>query len=130
MVRITAALVVLMLTACTAELTSTLGEELRSSDSPSFDLAAVQASFTEECESPIVVDELFCEQVEIAGMQAEGSILTVPTTLNAEATDRAQAICEQLAAAHFDGDGADLGYSTIGILDRDGGNAAACTVAP
>ena len=95
---------------------------------PAFDLAAVQASFTAECQSPIVVDELFCEQVQIEQMRAEGNILNVPTTLNPAADDRGRAICEQLQVAHFDGEGNDLGYEFIGIEDRNGGNLAACGV--
>jgi hypothetical protein len=95
---------------------------------PAFDLAAVKANFTDECKDPFVVDETFCEQVEISGMTADGEILNVPTTLAAEADDRGYAICDALAIAHFDLDGNDLGYSTIGILDRDGGNLAACNV--
>jgi hypothetical protein len=97
-------------------------------EAPGFDVAAVQASFRAECESPIIVDDLFCEQVTIGGMTAEGDILNVPTGLNALADDRAQAICDQIAIAHFDGDGNDLGFNYFGILDQDGGNAAACVV--
>ena len=94
-----------------------------------FDLTLVRANFAAECEAPIVVDDLFCEQVDLDGMTAEGTILRVPTTLNAEARDRAQVICATIARVHFDGDtGEDLGYETVGILDRDGGNAAACSV--
>jgi hypothetical protein len=96
---------------------------------PAFDLGAVKANFTDECADPIIVDDLFCEQVTIASMTAEGTILRVPTTLNAAARDRASVICQQLATAHFDGTGKDLGYDTIGVLDKDGGNAAACSVA-
>lgn len=93
----------------------------------SFDLALVQSNFTAECQDPIVVDDLFCEQVKISEMTAAGKLLTVPTTLNAAATDRAAAICDQLAIAHFDGDtSADLGYVSIEVLDRDGGTAATC----
>lgn len=47
---------------------------------------------------------------------------------SAAARDRAEAICNQFVFAHFDIDGTDLGYEIIGILDKDGGNAAACTV--
>jgi hypothetical protein len=100
-------------------------------DAPAFDVGAVQANFTAECETPIVVDELFCEQVEIDGMTADGPILIVPTTLAAldGMRERAQVICETIARVHFDGEtGEDLGYETVGILDRDGGNAAACSV--
>lgn len=73
-------------------------------DPATFDLALVQANFLAECEDPIVVDELFCEQVDIDGMSADGAILNVPTTLNAAATDRAEVICQILARVHVDGD--------------------------
>jgi hypothetical protein len=96
--------------------------------SATFDLAAVRAKFVYECRDPIVVDDRFCEQVQIAAMSAEGSALRVPTTLKSIATDRAAAICNQLAVNHFDGDDRDLGYKSVGILDRDGGRAAACSV--
>lgn len=96
-----------------------------------FDLATVKANFRNECADPIVVDADFCKQVNIDAMTAEGTILNVPTGLNPAARDRARAICETFARAHFDGaTGDDLGYRTIGIKDMDGGNAAACTVAP
>jgi hypothetical protein len=61
-------------------------------------------------------------------MTATGDILNVPTGLNAAATDQASNLCAMLARAHFDGSGRDLGYHIIGILDKDGGHAAACTV--
>jgi hypothetical protein len=95
---------------------------------PTFDVAAVRASFAAECPQPLVVDALFCEQVEIDKLSADGDILIVPTLLAAAATNRARAICEQFATFHFDAEANDLGYTTIGILDRDGGNAAACSV--
>jgi hypothetical protein len=93
------------------------------------DLAVVRANFTDECKSPIIVDDLFCTQVKIDGMAAEGTSLIVPTTLNAAATARASAICEQAARAHYDGaTGNDLGYTTVSVLDKDGGNATVCPV--
>lgn len=91
-----------------------------------FDVAAVRLNFTAECKNPIVVDDLFCEQVRISDMFAEGTILNVPTNLNAAAKDRAGAICEQVATAHHDGNGKDLGYVTIGVLDKDGAFMASC----
>ena len=93
---------------------------------PAFNLSAVKANFHGECVDPVVVDDLFCEQVKIDGMTADGDILNVATGLNAAAKDRAEAICNQVALAHFDGQGADLGYEIIGVLEKDGGNAAAC----
>ena len=93
-----------------------------------FHLANVTASFINECARPLVVDELFCEQVHIGGMTAEGDVLTVPTTLDATARERALVICGQIARAHFNGVGADLGFASVGILDRDGGHVATCSV--
>ncbi len=96
---------------------------------PAFDVAAVKASFTDECRGPIVLDDLFCTQVEIEGMFGNGNILKVPTTLASYIPDRPRAICAQIAIAHFDGDGADLGYEVVGVLDRAGNWVAACEVA-
>ena len=97
-------------------------------EKPAFDVAKVVASFTAECEDPIIVDDLFCVQVHVADMTGERDLLTVPTTLNALARDRALVICDQIARAHFDGSGQDLGYAVVNVLDKDGGNAAACVV--
>ena len=120
--KITIAALALLLAGCSSA-TST-----EAPATPAFDLGAVKANFTDECTDPFVVDDLFCEQVVITDMTADGEILNVPTTLNAAATDRAEVICNQLAVAHFDSSGTALGYEIIGILDQDGGNAAACTV--
>lgn len=120
-----ALLVVALLAGCGGTATTERGD---APEAASFNLANVKANFAEECESPIVVDELFCDQVEIEGMSSDGDTLMVPTTLNASAVDRARAICHQLVTIHFDGDGVDLGYEFVGVLDRDGGNAAACSV--
>jgi hypothetical protein len=89
----------------------------------------VKANLQDECKDPIIVDTDFCQQVKIDAMTGDGTILNVPTTLNAAADERARAIWEMLAQAHFDGaTGNDRGYETIGILDKDGGHAAACSV--
>lgn len=77
---------------------------------PAFDVAAVKASFTDECRDRIVVDDLFCTQVEIEGLFGNGNILKVPTTLATYVPDRSRAICNQIALAHFDAEGSDLGY--------------------
>lgn len=97
-----------------------------SAPTPAFDIAPVRASFTEECVSPIIVDDAFCIQVDIAGLGADGETLTVPTTLNPRSNDRGAAICDMLAIAHFSGEGADLGYKQIGVLDMNGGQLAGC----
>ena len=117
-------LTVLLLVAC-GEVASTPTPEPVAA--AAFDLALVMSNLTDECVDPIAVDDQFCEQVDIDGMTADGTTLIVPTTLNAGATDRASAICDQFL--HFDGETGDpLGYDTIGVLDRDGGNAAACSI--
>jgi hypothetical protein len=97
---------------------------------PAFDLSAVKANFRDECKEPIIVDALFCKQIKMARMIADGDTLRAPTTLNAAANDRARAICDQIAVAHFDGDGNDLGYNFVRIFDEDGDQAAACEVDP
>ena len=81
-----------------------------------FDLAAVKAHFTQECSTP-VVDEQFCEQVEIAGMEAADTVLHVPTTLDPGARDRGGVICDQLAEAAVD---SDLGYEIVVVWDKGG----------
>jgi hypothetical protein len=123
-----AVLVALLLVACAAPVQT---EAEPTPEPPGFDLERVQANFTDECQDPIAVDQTFCDQVDIAGMRVEdGTILIVPTFISATGMEpRAAAICEVFARVHFDGaTGEDLGYETIGILDREGGNAAACTV--
>jgi hypothetical protein len=121
------AVIVSALAACGSEGTPTTAEE-ETPAPPVFDVGAVQANFTDECKEPVVVDELFCEQVKIPQMSADGTILIVPTTLDPAVDERGDVICDQLALAHFDADGKDLGYDVIGIKDMNGGNLAACTV--
>ena len=106
-----------------------------SSASPLFDVALVQSNFTFACTDPLLVglvfDVPFCEQTKIDGMTASGHLLTVPTTLNAGAFDRASAICHQVAVNHLDHDtGADLGYRDIEVLDRSGEYLADCRIIP
>lgn len=98
-----------------------------------FDVSNVAKNFSDECKDPdarVLLDEFFCEQVKLDQLSGEGAILRVPTTLASSGMGpRAEAICALFAVQHFDGATADpLGYDTIGILDRDGGNAAACAV--
>jgi hypothetical protein len=119
-----------MLAACSGGEPTTAPAAAPTPEPPAFDLAAVKAIFTDECKDPAVVDELFCEQVEIAKMRAEGTILNVPTTLQpvSGTDDRAEVICDQIVTAHFDAEGNDLGYDVVGVEARDGSDAAACTV--
>jgi hypothetical protein len=126
-------LMVLLMAACAAP----GGQDVRATpavDAPgaqAFDLDLVKSNFADECADPIVVDELFCQQVDIDGMTVQdGTTLIVPTLISGSGMEpRASVICEVFARVHFDGEtGEDLGYQTIGILDREGGNAAECAV--
>ena len=81
-----------------------------------FDLAAVKDHFTRECGTP-AVDQQFCEQVEISGMEAADTVLHVPTTLEPGARDRGGVICLQLAQAARD---SDLGYEIVVVWDKGG----------
>ena len=81
-----------------------------------FDLAAVKTHFTQDCSNP-VVDAQFCEQVEIAGMEAADKVLHVPTTLSPGARDRGVLICDQIAKAAVD---SDLGYEIVVVWDKGG----------
>lgn len=124
---------VLLLSACGT--TATTATTPPKAEEPAFDLALVKANFTAECTHPPFGVDLFCEHIDIDRMTADGSILNVPTNLNAAGSDRAAEVCGFFATVHYDGaTGDDLGYETIGILDRNGGKLATCgtvsTVAP
>ncbi len=93
-----------------------------------FDVQAVEANLAAECENPNVLDESVCDQVAINELTGIGESLVVRTSLSPSDTERARALCQQLAQIHVDGEGNDLGYTVIGIRDRDGGRVAACEV--
>jgi hypothetical protein len=95
---------------------------------PAFDLAAVKANFSQQCLNPTAFDMAFCDQVGVSGMTANGTTLIVPTTLGPADRDRATVLCSQVAFAHNDLKGIDLGYKFVGMLNRNGGNLASCTV--
>jgi hypothetical protein len=129
----------LILSACAGEVVSTIfedvGEEVPepAADTPeaaAFDLALVKSNYIEECADPIVLDELFCKQIQIKRMTADGTTLIVPTTINATGMKaRADIICEQIALVHFDGaTGELLGFEEISVLDRNGDENAYCVI--
>ena len=93
---------------------------------PSFDLSAVQATYAAGCGPQRTAVGLVCQQLRIHRMSAEGDTLTVRTRLSAEDGDRAAAICDQLAIAHFDSAGSNLGYEFIEILTRGARTVATC----
>jgi hypothetical protein len=70
----------------------------------------------------------YCGRVEFDSMTADGTILTVPTQFAAGDANNADTACYLIAKGHRDPFGKDLGYETVGVLDVDGGNAAACAV--
>lgn len=120
----------LVLTACSSAPAAATPAPVTTAEPPWFDAAAVQASFVEECKDAGGADELLCLQVQVAGMSAEGDLLRVPTTLNAGAQGQGLALCEQLAWSHLLGRGMEghLGFRHIGVMDKNGGDLAACSV--
>ena len=103
-------------------------------ETPAFDLALVKSHFTDQCIRPPFDVEYACDNMQIEGMTADGSILNVPTQLDPSAgrDGRADVVCHFLATVHYGApNGEDLGYDTIGVLDVDGSNLTTCkTVAP
>jgi hypothetical protein len=102
---------------------------------PAFDLSAVQTHFATECGAPSPrFDDRFCQTVRPDRLEGEGGALFVRTTLRGRDYDFAVAICVQLAGAHFDSVGRDLGYMSVTIVKENGGehflggNAAHCAV--
>lgn len=92
-----------------------------------FDLALVRSHFTDECTHPTFEVDEACQQMDIDGMTADGSILNIPTGLNPSNGDRAEGYCLFPASVHYGGpNGEDLGYRTIRILDYNGGILAEC----
>ena len=103
-------------------------EEGDSPEPAAFDLALVKAHFTDECTTPTFDVEYACQQMDIDGMSADGSILNIPTALDPSAgrDGRADEVCHFPATVHYDRTGDDLGYDTIAILGAHGTNLATC----
>jgi hypothetical protein len=103
------------------------------------DLARVKRVFTDACVDPGVngstdplrFDGLFCGQVDIQGMTAEGTTLVVPTLVAVnDLEQRTRIICEQIDAAHVDlANNELLGFDTIRVLDRRGDVDMVCGTA-
>ena len=103
------------------------------------DLALVKRVFADACVDPIDVgsldplrfDGLWCGQVDIQGMTAEGTTLIVPTIVAVDdLEERTTIICEQIGAAHVDpASDEPLGFDTIRVLDRAGDVDATCGIA-
>ena len=121
---------VLILGAGGAELTDCEALETRP-DPAGFDVELVKSHYIEECVDPIVLDDLFCTQVKIERMTADGMTLIVPTTINATGMEaRAAVICDQIAILlPFDGATAETpGFEDISVLDRYGDEDAHCGI--
>jgi putative hemolysin len=98
-----------------------------------FDLALVKMHFTNACTNPTFDVEYACQQMDIAGMTADGSTLVVPTELDPSARrdGRGDEVCHLPATVHYDRRGDDLGFDTITILGAHGDIIATCSaVAP
>jgi hypothetical protein len=129
----------LVLSACGGQIVSEtfehVGTELpepttaaASGSAATFDLELVKSTLVDECARPTIVDDAFCEEVDIDGMTADGRALFVPTTL-AEDAARAIQICYWISDVRV----AYLGRVPLAeffntVLDRDGRARATCAV--
>ena len=95
---------------------------------PLFDLAAVKATFANECEDPPLLEGETCERINIDGMRADSVYLTVPTTGLHWHPERAQVVCDHIASAHLDPAGEPLGYEIVIIEGKNNKHLAECTV--
>jgi hypothetical protein len=95
---------------------------------PSYDLAAVKASFLDECQDPSVLEGEACERIDVDGMRGDDVYLTVPTTGLHRHPKRAQVVCEQIASAHDDLAGEPLGYEIVTIEGKNNKFLAECNI--
>ena len=95
---------------------------------PAFDLAAVKAQFTAECEAPSVLEHATCDLIDIDGMHAGVDNLFVPMTLPKMTEVRGQRICEQIVAAYVDLDDAAPGIRIVVTERRNGKHLGVCDV--
>jgi hypothetical protein len=94
---------------------------------PTYDLAAVKATFEGECQDPSVLEET-CEQIDVDGMRGDGPYLTVALAFPKRDRERAEVVCEQIASAQDDLAGEPLGYDIVIIEGRNNKRLAECTV--
>jgi hypothetical protein len=136
----TAALVLLSLAGCasqpspTSEVSTTSPTEATTAgDSivppPSFTADEVAAEVAAEMQSECLPagDELLCSVVVFEGITFANGVLSVPTTLDAEAGEDAEHVCSFFTTANMDqATGALFGIETIDILSADGAVVASC----
>lgn len=99
---------------------SETADALPTPQGPAFDLAAVKATFRAECEAPSVLDAETCDLIDIDGMRVGVDNLFVPLLFPRRNRERAQSICEDMAAAHDDFGGEPLGYRIVVVEGRNG----------
>jgi hypothetical protein len=88
---------------------------------PAFDLNAVKAALTAECQNPVMVEAELCAAVKIPDILGSGPdlhVLTrlVPTRLDPRMNDRLRVICLQFARARF------AAYTSVVVVGEDWGN--------
>jgi hypothetical protein len=131
LVKITLVLGLALLTACSPPAsggTDSDGFDFDESPAAAFDLELVQMAIVAECEvEPVLFDQETCDQIDAEQLTADDTTLRVSTSLDPSDTDRAGAICEQIAEMRFSGeDNEDVGFETVAILDTAGATAAEC----
>jgi hypothetical protein len=113
--------IALVVASCAAPVPST-----RPDPTASFDFAAAQVFWAEECAAPTFIDPDVCEDVNPDVMRGDGNTLVVPTMLSGQnhtQFNRAQNACLALT---FEG----LGYELVAILDQFGAPIFTCEVDP
>jgi hypothetical protein len=115
--------------ACAArELTEMEVLALPTPPGPAFDLEAVKAKFRAECEAPSVLEDQTCDLIDFDGMRIGVDNLFVPMLVPEMTEERAEGICEQIAAAHEGVDGKPLGYEIVVLEGVDNNHLAVCNV--
>lgn len=112
---------------CTASAEDPGPAEAGCPPTPTYDLAAVKATFGAECQNPSVLEKT-CGKIDVDAMRGDGGYLTVPLTFPKKDRDRAQAICERIASAEDDLAGEPLGYEIVIIEGHNNKHLAECNV--
>ena len=95
---------------------------------PSYDLAAVKASFLDACQDPPVLGGETCERIDVDGMRADDVYLTVPTTGLHWHPKRAEVVCGHIASAHDELADEPLGYEIVVIEGKNNKLLAECSI--
>jgi hypothetical protein len=95
---------------------------------PSYDLAAVKASFEEECEDPSVLESRTCAHIDVDAMRGEEGHLYVRTYGMHRDPEGAEVVCDQIASAHDDLARVPLGYEIVIIEGKNNKRLATCSI--